>query len=244
MLQKIIILIFVQLTTLVNCTAQNNNNSMRTETPLIYRIKEPKSNTKDSPMLVLLHGHGSNENDLFGFAEKVPDYWTVVSVRGPYKLGPNSFRWYDVGLVNNKIEINIEQEELSRKKLIDLISEISKKYHINKNKIVVAGFSQGANMAQSLGLGEPKIAAGFGVFSGRYVAEFTPFISESEQLQNTKAFLSHGSGDNMLPKAYAEENNNKLKEIGIQVTFSEDINGHSISPKQWNSFLEWLKNFH
>lgn len=233
----------MQLSFLDNCIAQKNSDTMITETSLVYRIKEPKTNAKFSSMLVLLHGHGSNENDILGLAEKVPDHWAVVSVRGPYQLGSNSFRWYDVGMVNGKIEINIDQEELSRKKLIDLINQIADKHHIDKSKIVVAGFSQGANMAQSLGLGEPTIAAGFGVFSGRYVAEFTPYINKSKQLQNVRVFLSHGSGDSMLPKTYADENLNKLKDLGIQITYCEDTNGHSISTKQWSEFSKWLLNF-
>lgn len=233
----------MQLSMLEGGISQNYNNTMVTEKTLVYKIKEPKSSTKNSPVLVLLHGHGSNENDLFGLAEKVPENWAVVSVRGPYQIGPNSFRWYDVGMSNGKIEINIEQEELSRKKLIDFINEITDKYHFEKSKIVVAGFSQGANMAQSLGLGSPKIAVGFGVFSGRYVAEFTPYINKSKQLQKVRAFLSHGTGDNMLPKTYVDENISKLKDLGIQITYCEDTNGHSISTKQWSEFSKWLLNF-
>lgn len=241
--RKFIILFIVQLFFLNSCKAQNNNRKMESDTTLNYIIRESKDSMAKSPVLILLHGHGSNENDLFSLSDNVPNNWIVVSVRGAYKLAENSYRWYDVKMESGKISINIEQEEASRKKLMQLISEITKKYNVDSQKIIVAGFSQGANMAQSLGLGEPNLVAGFGVFSGRFVEEFIPYIGNSTSLKNSKAFIAHGSGDNMLPKTYSEENTSKLKNLGIQITYCEDENGHSISAKQWNEFSKWLFTF-
>ena len=45
---------------------------------LHYIIKEPKNITPETPLLVLLHGYGSNEEDLFSF---VPDLWRVSVLR-------------------------------------------------------------------------------------------------------------------------------------------------------------------
>lgn len=243
MFQKFIILFITQLTLLSSCKAQNNQKIMASETSLHYVIRESKDSVLKSPLLILLHGNGSNENDLFSLSNSVSNNWIVVSVRGPYQLAENSYRWYDVKMVNGKIVINIEEEERSREKLIQLISEITQKYNVDSEKIIVAGFSQGANMSQSLGLSEPNLVVGFGVFSGRYVEEFTPYISKSIALKNSKAFIAHGSGDTMLPKTYATENITKLKELGIQITYCEDTNGHSISTKQWDEFSKWLLNF-
>ena len=209
-------------------------------TRLEYITRTPKESAITSPLLVLLHGHGGNENDLFSFTNHFPDNWLVVSVRGTYNIGPNSYRWYDVKMADGKIAINIEEEETSRKKLIGLIKDISVKHKVDTNKIVVAGFSQGANMAQSIGIGEPKSVSSFGVFSGRFVEEFIPYINKSDDLKNMKAFLSHGSGDHMLPITHASENKQKLEKLGIQVTFSEDSNGHSISSIQLSDFTKWL----
>lgn len=241
--QKFIFLFFTLSALISSCKAQNQLKVMETETSLHYIIRESKDSANKSPLLILLHGHGSNENDLFGLANSIPDNWNVVSVRGSYKLAGNSYRWYDVNMVNGKIAINIEQEEESRIKLIQLISKISQKYDVDSQKIIVAGFSQGANMAQSLGLSEPNLIVGFGVFSGRFVEEFIPYISDSIAFKNSKAFISHGSGDNMLPKTYAEENITKLKDLGIQLTYCEDTNAHSISAKQWSEFYKWLVIF-
>lgn len=240
---KIIFLLFGQLLIINNCTAKSNHTNMKSNSSLFYIIREAKDTKATSPLLILLHGHASNERDLFGLANSVPDNWNVILVRGTYQLSENSYRWYDVKMVDGKIVINIEQEEESRKKLIQLISEVIQKYPIDSHKIVVAGFSQGANMAQSLGLSQPNLIAGFGVLSGRFVEEFIPYINNTTALKNSKAFVSHGINDTMLPKTYAVENISKLKELGIQLTYCEDNNAHSISAKQWSEFSKWLRNF-
>lgn len=241
--QKFISLFIMQLALISCCTAQDNHNIMVSDTSLHYIIRESKKSVMKSPLLILLHGHGSNENDLFSFSSQIPDNWIVVSVRGPYQLAENSYRWYDVKMANGKIVINIDEEERSRKKLMQLIAEITQKYNVDSQKITVAGFSQGANMSSAISLTMPEKIAGFAVFSGRFIEEIIPLISTPASLKSVKCFLAHGSKDYMLPIAYAREIQQMLQSLGIPVTFSEDAVAHSISPKQLEDFTFWLKQF-
>lgn len=242
-IQKFYVYIFLQLIISSIGKAQSNHSEMKADTSLHYIVKECKEKTKRPGLLILLHGHGSNEYDLFSLGEKIPGNWMLVAIRGPFQLAENRFRWYDVKLVNGKISINIKEEETSRRKILQLISTIIHKFDIDSQHIVAAGFSQGAIMAQSLGLSEPNLITGFGVFSGRFVEEFVPYMDTSSNLKNSKAFIAHGSADQMLPKTYSEENIHKLRELGIKITYSEDTNGHSISLKQWDEFCNWLMGF-
>lgn len=114
MLQKIVLILAIQFSIMISCKSQNNNNSMTTDTSLQYIIRQSKDKNVSAHLLVLLHGHGSNENDLFSFSSQIPENWIVVSVRAPYKLGENSYRWYDVKMVNEKIVVNIEEEEKAK----------------------------------------------------------------------------------------------------------------------------------
>ncbi len=216
---------------------------MASDTSLSYIIRESRDSLVKSPLLILLHGYGSNENDLFSLGSQIPDNLIVVSVRGPYQLAENSYRWYDVKTVNGKIVINIDEEERSRKMLLQLMAEITEKYNVDSQNIIVAGFSQGANMVSAISLTEPQKIAGFGVFSGRFVDELKPYISSSDSLKSLKCFLAHGNKDNRLPIIYARENQQMLQSLGITVTFSEDAVAHSISPKQLEDFTLWLKQF-
>lgn len=241
--QNCISLFIIQLALILSCTAQNNQNNMESDTSLHYIIRESNNSVAKSPLLILLHGHSSNENDLFSISSQIPDNWIVVSVRAPYKLSEGSYLWYDVKMLNEKIIINIEEVEKSRKKLMHFISEITVKYHADSQKIIVAGFSQGANMASAISLSEPEKIAGFGVFSGRFVNELKPCRSPSDSLKLLKCFIAHGNNDSLLPITNAKENQQMLESLGIAVTFSEDAVAHSISAKQLKDFTLWLKQF-
>lgn len=208
---------------------------------LQYLVRQPVKSVQNPPALFLFHGSGSNEQDLFSLASQIPDEWLIISVRAPYIISKGHYKWYGVELVNNKITINFSQEEESRKTVLKFIDEIVAFYHVNKNRVVLAGFSQGANIASVVSLTAPEKVAGFAIFSGRFIEEIQPLISNSTLLKSLKCFLAHGSQDNMLPITYAWENQRLLQNLGIAVTFSEDTVAHSISPKQFNDFLLWLK---
>ena len=61
-----------------------------------YLIKEPQSKKSKSPLLILLHGFGSNESDLHSFANYLPENHYIVSIRAPFKLSSGGFAWYNI----------------------------------------------------------------------------------------------------------------------------------------------------
>ncbi|MFK7980346.1 MAG: alpha/beta hydrolase [Saprospiraceae bacterium] len=212
------------------------------EFDLEYLVRQSKSTNDLAPVLILLHGYGSNEKDLFSFAEKIPENWLVVSVRAPLEIGNDRYKWYDVKLVNQKITMNFQDEERSRTKLLNFIDQVVLKYKGDKNKIVTAGCSQGANIALGLALTEPEKILAAGCFSGRFMEEIKPLISNKKALKSKQVFISHGTQDKMLPLQYAAENKMILESFGINVKLSTDEVAHSISPKQLNNFVTWMQD--
>lgn len=223
-------------TTQVNATIENEIFDLE------YLVRKQKDTTNKAPILLLLHGYGSNENDLFSFANQIQEDWLVVSVRAPFALSSSQFRWYDVKMVNNKITMNFENEEKSRQLLLKFIDQIIRKYNGDKDKVVTAGFSQGANMSVGLLLTAPEKILAAGCFSGRFMEEIKPLIQNKKALKSRQVFLGHGTEDNMLPLRYLEENQAILKGLGIETKLSTDKIGHSISGKQWTEFVEWMKD--
>lgn len=237
---KSICVLALAIATMFNTSAQKINSSDTTTVDLQYLVRQPKVVIKHPPVLSLFHGTGSNEQDLFAFASQIPDEWLVISARAPYAVSDGHYKWYDVKLVDKKIKIDFSQEEESRKRVIKFIDAIVSFYQADKNRVVLAGFSQGANMASLVSLTAPEKVTGFAIFSGRFIEEITPLISESVSLKSLKCFLAHGSEDYMLNIAYAQENQQMLQRLGITVTFSEDAVAHTISPKLFDAFLIWL----
>ena len=63
---------------------------------LDYLVQEPKIKHDKNPLLLLLHGYGSNEEDLFSFATELPQDHYVISVRAPHNLQPYGHAWYAI----------------------------------------------------------------------------------------------------------------------------------------------------
>ncbi|HRZ30855.1 MAG TPA: phospholipase, partial [Flavobacterium sp.] len=63
---------------------------------LHYLVREPKIIQEKNPLLLLLHGYGSNEADLFSFASELPEEYFVISAQAPYDMQYGSFAWYAI----------------------------------------------------------------------------------------------------------------------------------------------------
>ncbi len=224
-----------------NVSAQVVDSSNTPTFTLQYLLRNPTQSTQQPPVLFLFHGAGGNEQNLYTFADQIQGEWLIISVRAPITVSEGRYKWYDVKMVDNEITINFPQEEESRKTVLKFIDEITAFYHADRQRVVLAGFSQGANMASVVSLTAPDKVCGFAIFSGRFIDEIKPLIGPTDSLKSVRCFLAHGNQDYLLPVAYARENQQMLQDLGIPVNYSEDAVAHSISPKQFKDFLLWLK---
>lgn len=209
-------------------------------TVLHYLVREPKIKSAHPPTLILLHGVGSNESDLFSFADQLPDKYLVISARAPITLGNDSYAWYQVDFSTGKPVFNFGQAEESRATLINFIEEIKVKYSSDSNQIYLCGFSQGAIMSYSIGLTRPDLVKGIAVMSGRLLEEIKPLIAKNDQLPQLKVFISHGTKDNTLPVQYARDANAFLESLKIAPSFKEYSEGHGINSQMLSDLIQWL----
>ena len=61
---------------------------------LHYLVREPKTKTSKNKAIILLHGVGSNEQDLFNLGEHLSAESFIISARGPFSVGSGRFAWY------------------------------------------------------------------------------------------------------------------------------------------------------
>src|SRR5260221_10578423 len=118
------------------------------ELPLVHVARPPRAATADRPPLLLqLHGKGSNERDLFRFADLLDPRFLVLSVRAPIVRGPDSFAWFDVQFLPGGIASNPEQlrDQLrdSRDRIVQFIGKATAIYGVDPQRIYLMGFSQG-----------------------------------------------------------------------------------------------------
>lgn len=219
-----------------------SQNKIKPSAPSLYYIfKEPKIKSAKPPVIILMHGVGSNEKDLFSFANQLPDSFLVISLRAPITLGKDSYTWYHLSFENGKPISNPVEAEASRLMIIDFINNLKNKHAFNEKRVYLCGFSQGSIMAYSVGLTVPEKIKGIAIMSGRLLEEVKPMIASKEKLKNLKVFISHGTNDNVLSISNAREANSYLKQVGINATYKEYPEPHTISNAMFNDMLIWLK---
>lgn len=231
-----VILVYIILFTM-NTQSNPSNTSV-----LKYLVRQPKIQIEKPPVLILLHGVGSNEQDLFSFADQLPDKYLVISARAPYKLGEGSYAWYQVGFSGGKPVIDGDQEEKSRKIIIQFITELKKDFSFDEKQVYLGGFSQGAIMTYSVGLTRPDLIHGMVIMSGRLLEEVKPIVASKEKLGQLKVFISHGTSDQTLGIHYARESAAYLKDLNIHPVYKEYTEGHGINKAMLNDLVGWLNN--
>lgn len=205
---------------------------------LHYLVKEPTGKTTSRKAIILLHGVGSNEQDLFGLANYLPDDFYIISARGPYTLGAGRFAWYNVDFSTGKPVIQADQELSSRAVIKTFVEQIKAKYELDE--VYLGGFSQGAIMSFSVGLTNPAAVKGIIAFSGRLLEQVRPAIVKSDALAKVKVFLAHGTHDGTLPVQYARDARTFLQTLNVPLTYHEYAMGHQISQETLTDVKAWL----
>ena len=105
---------------------QQNRIMQKENLSLTHLIRKPNVASEKAPLAILLHGYGSNEEDLFGFAEELPDELFIISVRAPLPLQPYGHAWYAIFWDNSTGKFSDdEQAKKSRDMIANFIDQIS-----------------------------------------------------------------------------------------------------------------------
>jgi phospholipase/carboxylesterase len=210
---------------------------------LHYIIKEPKIKKDKNPLLLLLHGYGSNEEDLFSFASELPDEYYVVSARAPYDLMYNSYAWYAINFDADENKFSdVAQGKKSRDLVVNFIDELINNYPIDADNVTLIGFSQGCILSYAVAVSYPNKVQRVIAMSGYFNAEMAIENFEQNDLSKLKIFASHGSVDQVIPVDWARKSIPVLKKLNIAVVYNEYPVGHGVAPQNFYDFKNWLKN--
>jgi phospholipase/carboxylesterase len=207
----------------------------------LFYLHKASSHKENAPLLVLLHGVGSNEQDLFSFADKIPSKYHVVSLRAPFVLAESSYGWYEVDFKNGKPHINAEQANASRLKLIHFLETLKSEINYNPKQVYLCGFSQGAIMSYSVALSRPDLVKGFAAMSGRLLEEYKVYFATNDNVINLKVLITHGKADPILMVEYAKEANAYLQGLGLKPELKLYDEVHTMNAKMLIDLLQWLK---
>jgi phospholipase/carboxylesterase len=194
---------------------------------LVHRVRP--SDGDPTGALVLLHGRGANEDDLFPMFDMLDPQRRLlgVSPRAPMELPPGGAHWYVVRSVGYPDPSTFFPTFERLQRFYDGILEANR---IAPDRVVLGGFSQGAVMSYALGLtkGRPRprmIAA----FSG-----FMPTVDGLEfDLNNVDGYpiaIGHGTYDPVIEVAWGRNAKERLEAAGADVHYRESPMPHTIDP--------------
>jgi len=190
-------------------------------------------------MLVLFHGRGADERDLYPLLDLLDRERRLLGVtpRGPLHLPPGGAHWYAVHEIGfpDPTTFSATFDEAS-----SWLDSLAEETGIAPERTVVGGFSQGAVMAFALGLGadRPRPAGLIGL-SG-----FLPTVPGLEldlALPLPPVAIAHGALDPVISVEWSRQAKQLLEEAGAELLYREAPHmGHSIDPDLLRELPGWI----
>jgi phospholipase/carboxylesterase len=209
---------------------------------LTYLVREPKIKQEKNPLLLLLHGYGSNEEDLFSFSSELPDEYYVVSVRAPYDLQPYGHAWYAIHFDADENKFSDDAQAIeSRDLIVGFIDELIAKYPIDATQVSLIGFSQGAILSYATALSYPEKISRVVALSGYLNEKIIVEDYTSKNIKNLKVFISHGTVDQVIPVDWARKAQPFMQNLGLNTMYKEYPIGHGVAPQNFYDFKNWLE---
>lgn len=208
---------------------------------LKYLLKEPIIISEKSPLILLLHGYGSNPEDLFSFKNELPKNAFIVSAQAPNDLQYGSYAWYEIDFDADENKFSdLNQARQSRDLVLKFIDELTENYPIDHKQITLIGFSQGAILSYSIALSFPKKIAKVVAFSGYLILDIATVDYAVNDFSNIKMFISHGTQDQVIPVEWSRKAPETLRKLGIMCEYHEYPMGHGINQQNFLDFQKWF----
>ncbi len=231
----------IQIRIIVFICLSNLAFAQKINTDLVYLVHPSKAKS-NPPVLVLLHGYGSNESDLFEISNALDNRFLIFSIRAPFAGKEIGYSWYDLDFLPNKeITANYKQLKESKAKVLSFISNACKAYMADSTKVFLMGFSQGAIIGYDIALTNPKKINGVLALSGKLLEDTKTAKLDAKAIANLKFFIAHGFSDNVISIKEAEKANEFLKTKAIKdVVYKNYEMPHSLSGDELNDIKKWL----
>jgi phospholipase/carboxylesterase len=173
--------------------------------------------------LVLLHGRGADEEDLYPLLDLLDPERKLrgLTPRGPLALPPAGFHWYRLGGIPTPDPITFWPSFTALAELIDGLPR----------PLVLGGFSQGAVMSYALGLArsQAKRPAALMPLSG-FMPTVEDLVFDLTDLSGYPVAIAHGTLDPVIPVDYSRAARDALATAGADVAYHESPVGHTIDP--------------
>jgi phospholipase/carboxylesterase len=205
---------------------------------LVYEERDARGDPEG--LLVLHHGRGTDEFDLFGLADLLDPgrRLHVVSPRAPLRRpGSPGYHWYIVPRVGYP---DPDTFFAAREALAGFCDRLWEETGIEPARTVLGGFSMGTVMSYTMALsGDRPPVAGILAFSG-FIPEVEGWRPEFEDRRRTRVFIAHGRADPVIGVEFGRRARRMLEDAGLPVEYRESDAGHQIDPADLEAAAGWL----
>ncbi|AQQ54635.1 alpha/beta hydrolase [Planococcus lenghuensis] len=207
------------------------------DAPMIYELQKPKQTEagESYPAIFVLHGIGSNEQNMLQLVEGLEDRFYIFSIRGPLRQPPG-FAYFTIEGYG-KPHQDVFDHAIGQ--LTGFIDYATERYPVDQDRLYITGFSQGAILAMTLGLTLGSGIRGIAAFSG-YIPDFVKEQYPIRPVDQLSVFISHGESDNVLPYGWGLESRDFFEGQGAQVAFRHYPESHTVSAENKQAFTEWV----
>jgi phospholipase/carboxylesterase len=175
--------------------------------------------------LVLLHGRGADEHDLFPLLDIFDPERRLLGITpgGPLHLPPGGRHWYSLGGIPTP---DPETFHATAPRLAAFLDALP----VPMDRVVLGGFSQGAVMSYAMSLGPGRRRpAGLIAMSG-FLPRVDGWPLEPERLAGVPVAVAHGSLDPVIPVGFGREAADTLSAAGVDVLRLETAVPHMVDP--------------
>lgn len=208
---------------------------------LDYLVREPQNITSNTPILFMLHGYGSNEQDLFSFRETLPSDWIIVSFRAPHDTQFEGYSWYDINFNDPENFINVSQAKESLNAVLESILKIINHYGLMESKAHLCGFSQGGILCYALALQHPELFNRVACLSSYPEDKILDgIVKDKKKLEGLRFFISHGTDDAVIPLEWGRKAADLLYDLSCYFSFREYMSGHGVNQKNYMDLMDFF----
>jgi phospholipase/carboxylesterase len=211
---------------------------MSTE-PTVVFSREPQDR-EGTPLVVLLHGYGSHEQDLMGLVPGLPAEFTYASVRAPKRMDSGGYTWFDLDM--ERLAYSSTAARAAVEDLWEWIASVKDQH----SSVTLLGFSMGMAMATSLLRSRPQEFAavvglsGFAVDPSRGEGIEDYFDDEALAAASVPFFWGRDQNDPIIPAEHVEYTHGWARKNVKLTKVLYDGAGHGVVPQEISHVGEFL----
>jgi phospholipase/carboxylesterase len=216
---------------------------LKTNSVTPYRLRPPQGQREKYPALIMMHGWGANEGDIFELVPFVREDVIIAAPRAPLIATDDprgSFCWFTSSRVGKP-----QPHEFSDavKLIIDFIERLEEAsgFPVDRAQVYVGGFSQGGGMSNLVSCAHPEVVAGAIVHSG-FMPTPPPIELNEAGLKGKPFIVLHGTKETIVPLERGEAAANYLRNLGAEVEFLTFPIAHETSIESRQALANWLNS--